>query len=694
MYNANFIQQETKVIFISRAVDLQPCFNRDVISELSDQATANLLDFAAWGEGERMQYSMTNGNGKDSSEPRSSSQDDADLDSQIYQAIAAGNMDVLADWAQKIHDVPDARQRITRAFLSAAEDAPDEALQLLLSTEQVDLQEIDEINHRNILHRSAISGRSVLLTIGLAGHVNLKAVDVYGRIPLHYACMHGSPEMVRELLQAGPDTIDIKDHDNFTPLIHGIVHGQIGVVQVLLKEHARINPTSDSDHIPLNLACQHGAIPIVQELLKQNPDILPDAEGLYPQHLVARSDKAPQLLLMLREYGADLDQPDKLYQWTPLFHAASEGSVQCLQTLLDSEADPRILDEKGLSALYYATWEGHLTCMDMLIKTIGPAVQKSPKNVQMVAPMQPPATTPLPKTKEGDGGIPLFVLPPPIIPIRRYGHNFLDTRTFVTINFENLGYDAIQFYDDNKYPAARLTISSKSSDLIPRNLLLPIQDDYRVSFQIDNLDTFAIDFDVYPTFGARVIARTVASSKVFTDRSSSSGLCHLELLDPRLRAIGRISFSFQVVKPFSGVPLEIAHFATYWKETDQQPHSSSLVTGSSLSGDYVRLFVQTTSDLVPVLFPQWKMKVYEGLEVPINSLTYAQFTTIGAHQGIEDLEVSHLIQAIQKLADTNFKRANSRTTPFSPTPPSETPTSVSLPSTRSLRRPLQSSKML
>jgi CDK inhibitor PHO81 len=622
-------------------VELQPCFNRDVISELSDQATANLLDFAAWGEGERMQYSMANGNGEESNEPRSLAQDDADLDSQIYQAIAAGNTDVLEDWAKRIHDVPDARQRITRAFLSAAEDAPDEALKLLLETDQVDLQEIDAINHRNILHRGAISGRAVLLAIGLKGNVNLKAVDVYGRIPLHYACMHGSVEMVREFLGVGPDTVDIKDHDNFTPLIHAIVHSQVDVVNVLLSHHARIDPTSDSDHIPLNLACQYGSIPVVEELLKQKPKILPDAEGLYPQHLVARSDKAPGLLLMLRDYGANLDQPDKMYQWTPMFHAASEGSVKCLQTLLDSDADPSIVDEKGLSILYYATWEGHLACMDLLIKTMTPPTRKATKSVQMAPSMRPPSSTaPLPKSKEADGGIPLFILPPPIIPIRRYGHNFLDTKTFVTINFENLGYDAIQFYDDNKYPAARLTISSKSSDLIPRNLLLPIQDDYRVSFQIDNLDTFAIDFDVYPTFGARVIARTVASSKVFTDRSSSSGLCHLELLDPRLRAIGRVSFSFQVVKPFPGVPLEITHFATYWKETDQQkPHSSSLVTGSSLSGDYVRLFVQTTSDLVPVLYPQWKIKVYEGLEVPVNSLTFAQFSTIGAHQGIEDVEV-------------------------------------------------------
>jgi CDK inhibitor PHO81 len=169
--------------------------------------------------------------------------------------------------------------------------------------------------------------------------------------------------------------------------------------------------------------------------------------------------------------------------------------------------------------------------------------------------------------------------------------------------------------------------------LIPRNILLPIQDEFKViSFQIENLEAFSIDFDVYPTIGSKVIARSVASRKVFTERSKSTGRWHLELFDPRLRAIGQVAFDFQVVKPFHGIPLEITHFATYWKATsqdDDQPHT--LITGSSLSGEYVRLFVQLTADGIPVLYPQWKI-THAGLEVPVNILTYAQLAVIGAHQ--------------------------------------------------------------
>ncbi|KAF5015147.1 hypothetical protein F66182_13617, partial [Fusarium sp. NRRL 66182] len=106
--------------------------------------------------------------------------------------------------------------------------------------------------------------------------------------------------------------------------------------------------------------------------------LLPDAEGLYPQHLVARSGRAPEMLALLKKHGADLDQNDKLYQWTPLFHAASEGCVNCLQTLLELGVDTSVLDEKGLSAMYYAAWEGHLECMAQLWSKRDPSLPHRP----------------------------------------------------------------------------------------------------------------------------------------------------------------------------------------------------------------------------------------------------------------------------------------------------------------------------
>lgn len=419
------------------------------------------------------------------------------------------------------------------------------------------------------------------------------------------------------------------DHDNFTPLIHAIIHGHFDCVQRLLEKSARVDPVSDADHVPLNLACEHGSLEIVELLLQHGAQILPDAEGLYPQHLVARSGQTPDLLLLLKAHGADLDQIDKLYGWTPLVHAASEGDAACLQALLAVGADPTIVDEKDLPAMYYAAWEGHLGCMTLLAKYPG-RTRASPLQGAGLIPPMITSSGPDPMALDPDA-IPELELPPPIIPLRRYGHNFLDTKTVVQITFEENGEQPLVFFQDSKYPAARLTISSKVSDLIPKNIMLPFQEDTRLaSFQIDNLDTFTLDFDVFPTYGAKIIAKTVALPNTFKALLSSSGKCCLPLFDPRLRAIGQISFYVQVIKPFNGKPLEITDFETYWKATSQFDRSpSTFVTGSSLSGDFVQLFVQHTSDGVPVLWPRWTIPCGD-IDLPVARISYEQFNTITA----------------------------------------------------------------
>lgn len=629
-----------------------------MISDLSDQATTSLLELGAWAEGEKVQY--------DSSRPaehtvtgQSIGTDNSDTDSQILQAANTGNRAGLQDWISRLKESPDAGERFTRTFLAATPEAPEESLNTLLESGLVDIHAEDEINERNCLHEAAISGRDQVLNIALRSGVDVARVDVYGRTPLHYACMYGHVAMAGALMESRPNTIDHLDHDNFTPLIHAIVHHQFHCAQQLLAYGARIDPESESDHVPLNLACQYGSVTIANLLLEKQAKLLPDAEGLFPQHLVARSGQSPDTLLMLERYGADLDQRDKLYQWTPLFHAASEGRVDCIRTLLERGVDVQILDEKGFSAMYYATWEGHLQCMKLLSSTDAGIldVPRLTTKHSLISPV-PESSTPVPLDADG---IPDLSLPPPIIPLRRYGHNFLDNKTFIQLSFEAVGSDAIVFYHDSKYPAARLTISSKSSDVIPRNIMLPIQEDFKIiSFQIDNLDSFAIDFDIFPTFGSKVIARSVALPSLFSAIASSSGLCCLPLFDPRLRAIGQISFSFQVIKPFHGIPLDITHFATYWRATSQlDTHPNAFITGSSLSGDYVQLFVQLTSDGVPVLYPRWSINHY-GMEFPIVRMSLEQYLSLGSQHVSGDEVLTTLPQkTVEDIAGIHATLATS-----------------------------------
>lgn len=657
------VQSRTKELYLQRAVEVQPCFNRDVLRDLSDRATTARLELEAWAEGENIQFDTSHAVERST---MVSEEDDTDL--HALHTASTGNLAILRDWVTKLQSSQDAGSRVTRIFLAAISDFPDEVLTLLLETGLVDMHAEDDINERNCLHEAAISGREFVLRAALERGVDVSHTDVYGRIPLHYACMHGRVEVVRALLDAGPTTVDFMDHDNFTPLIHSIIRDQLPCVEQLLSRNARINPSSESDHIPLNLACQHASLPIIRLLLEQNAQLLPDAEGLYPQHLVARSCRAPEVILLLKEHGADLDQKDKLYQWTPLFHAASEGCVGCLRTLLDSGVDADALDEKDLPAMYYAVWEGHLECMTLLwSRRAGSTLIRNSfdslngPGFRDAGSMTSPALAerPGPASMEGDG-IPDLSLPPPIIPLRRYGHNFLDNKTFLQVCFEPGPSEPVLFYQAGRYAAARLTISSKLSDLIPRSIMLPLQEDSRmISFHIDRLENFALEFEIFPTFGSKVVAKTVALPDLFTAGNRSSGSCCLPLFDPRLRPIGEIRFSFQVVKPYYGEPLEITHFATYWKATSalDSDHNGQ-ITGSSLSGDYAQLFIQLTRDNVPVLYPKFTVNHY-GIELPICRLTYDQFKTVGRDKHAQEYSNdSSLFRSLEALSIDDLANAH------------------------------------
>ncbi|KAI0485458.1 hypothetical protein F4859DRAFT_382423 [Xylaria cf. heliscus] len=656
-------KSKTKELYLSRAVEVQPFFNATVISELSDQATTSLQELGAWADGDHVSFE-----GRAEQHIVSSQHlvgtDEGDADSLLLDTAISGNLESLRDLLSRMQAASSStpimdislRERVTRTFLAAVHEAPQASLEVLLATGLVDIRSEDDINERNCVHQATIYGNQFVLGVGLSGGVEVNRTDVYGRVPLHYASMHGRLDMLEVLLRADPSTIDLIDHDNFTPLIHAIIHGHLACVQLLLNASSRLDPVSETDHIPLNLACEHGSIEIVEILLQHGARILADAEGLYPQHLVARSGQTPRLLRLLKQYGADLDQVDKLYGWTPLVHAASEGNVPCLQELLSVGVNPNILDEKDLPAMYYAAWEGHLTCMQLLTP-FQKGKAESPLAMQatgsLLVPMGSSSSGPVPMSLDVDA-IPALELPPPIIPLRRYGHNFLDTKTVVQISFEENGQQPLVFFHDSKYPAARLTISSKLSDLIPKNIILPFQEDTRlVSFQVDNLDTFTLDFDVFPTYGAKIIAKTVALPEAFRSSWKSSGRCCLALFDPRLRAIGQITFNTQVIKPFRGAPLEITDFETYWKATSQfNQNPTVFVTGSSLSGEFVQLHVQHTSDNVPVVWPTWKIQC-GPVEVPLARLTYDEFTTVTATSPARAQLSSILLHGHENIAEVH-----------------------------------------
>lgn len=210
-------KSKTKELYLSRAVEVQPFFNATVISELSDQATTSLQELGAWSDGIQDSFAT--------SEHVVTTQhflgtDEGDADTILLDTVISGNLESLRDMLSRMQSASESTdgqssliERLTRTFLAAIHEAPQESLQVLIDTGLVDLHSYDDINERNCLHQATIYGRLHVLQWGLKAGVPVDRTDVYGRVPLHYASLHGRLEMLEVLLTGKTSSTNLQLSD-------------------------------------------------------------------------------------------------------------------------------------------------------------------------------------------------------------------------------------------------------------------------------------------------------------------------------------------------------------------------------------------------------------------------------------------------------------------------------------------------
>ncbi|KAF8591564.1 hypothetical protein K439DRAFT_907881 [Ramaria rubella] len=307
-------------------------------------------------------------------------------------------------------------------------------------------------------------------------------------------------------------------------------------------------------------------------------------------HLAAREGHAEVCKLLVNHEGSDVS--DKYNEWTPLFHAATNGHKECLEILLGAGCKASTRDETGRLAVFYAAWNGHLGCVNALLV----ALACSP-GANLTGTRSPVSISPLSDfdlSNEGDAEhIPSLSLPPPIIPFRVYGHNYLDKSTLVQVTLGhplvkgglNSDTSAIQliprivgtttFEYPHAAPSLKLVMTSlpdTSSAHHAISLPLKRKDSIQVFvFQLQSLADLSLEFSVYPSFGSKTLGRAVALPATFGDVAARAAYV-LPVLDHRLHVIGQISFEVCIITPFHDVTLEIGGAVeTYWKSMSMPP---------------------------------------------------------------------------------------------------------------------------
>lgn len=536
--------------------------------------------------------------------------------------------------------------------------------------------------------------------------------DFNGRTCLHYAAQNNRLDILEILLPTFPKQhIDDLDKYSMSALLLAINHGHFHVITLLFQNGSECCPqVSDSQlqYLPINYACKYGDYKTVEYILRSSnpcPAMVnqQDVEGLLPLHVVARSGNY-KLIKLLVQYGANVNQLDGLHKWPPIFYAALEGHAKTTHELIKYGARLDIVDEDGYNVLYYSVIEGHIEALNHLLsyKTEFPsAAEKMTAEVAQIKSLptdtfgDKTAPTILDQDEDlEDSGemeknvdaIPHLQLPPPILPLRRYGHSFLEQKVLIELLFP-IEDSCIHIFNSNtELRPGRITVTSNISDLVPRNILLPSSDGEKGSMncmfqtEMDSLNEFRIDFEIFPKFGTRLIAKTTALNFSQIDTSSPEvKSILLPLFDIRLRNIGELKFNYQVIFPFSGTLLETTKYDTYWKSSTSfvknkaavkfnaagglspnnflSPNSinlnkakaslanigssaltspsetsnvltSSFVTATSLSGEYLRIKVCLLNDGTPVVCPHWAIAVAENIELYLPNLSLLQLTSM------------------------------------------------------------------
>ena len=477
-----------------------------------------------------------------------------DLEKNFHRALENSDSAALLDcihYSDLVAQQSDGKANITRIIWNVVLEAPPGVADFILASlaSPFDFHFVDDINGRTCLHEAAIAGTQRMVALCIQKNVDVNKSDVYGRTALHYTAMKGHSTICQQLLDAGAAPNNL-DRDNYSPLIYATLKGDVECVRVLLeKGNVFVQSSSQAnDFTPLSLAARAGHTEVVILLLEHGANSSPNSNGEYPIHLAAQEGHAAICRLLLRLEG--WDTPDKYHEWTPLFHAARYGRSECVQILIEGGCRVLMRDELGHNASHYAAWYGHQECLEPLLR----ATSDPPTQSVQIKPIRPPTSDVDYSTDFELDSIPSLSLPPPIMPHRIYGHNYLVNSHLVQISIGHstkkgregsgvrIHHRLISPFFKDEYLLAtaplKLVMTAGPHVDSPHTISLPQNSDENTfSFQIVDLRELTLEFSLYPNFGTKTIGRAVALPSIFRSIENHQHFT-LPILDNRLHLIG------------------------------------------------------------------------------------------------------------------------------------------------------------
>jgi len=145
---------------------------------------------------------------------------------------------------------------------------------------------------KDILPYTYENGYSRSVKILLNANAELAAKTITGYTALHLAALHGSSEVLTDLLQAGLVT-ELREIEHDVTALHcEALRGHVEAIKTLITAGADIHAKAERDGTVLHYAAQSGNTEAVQLLIDEGARFLPDRDGWTPRHTAASAREA------------------------------------------------------------------------------------------------------------------------------------------------------------------------------------------------------------------------------------------------------------------------------------------------------------------------------------------------------------------------------------------------------------------
>ncbi len=194
--------------------------------------------------------------------------------------------------------------------------------------------------------------------------VDLNKPNTDGYTPLCFAASHGNIKLLQSLIKAGADINKGNYIDGSTPLAHAVKNGQAEVAQKLIDAKADLNKSDNDGDTPLCVAAYNGHAEVVQKLIDAKADLnKSDNDGDTPLYVATYNGHA-EVVQKLIDAKADLNKSNN-DGFTPLHIAAYLGDVEIVQKLINAGADINKKSDKGLTPLEEAKRKNRMKVVEI-----------------------------------------------------------------------------------------------------------------------------------------------------------------------------------------------------------------------------------------------------------------------------------------------------------------------------------------